>query len=222
MKYEYMLMFWGGCENDGWIWAQMPELNGSRYQWFDSAEAREELTQRLRETAGDRGLMTTFIEGEHTRIRSVAVCTFVMPDGTRYPITEDFAFGMNNNTLHDKASFIHFEYEENNRSCDHRRQHMIEERYPDYVSNDRFDSCDETIKLENLHVVLASEFITKEEQAQLLEEEGLYVHMLPADVPSKDYCEPIDLSKGSCCAGGLCCASLPPNAYGKHLSLTRH
>ncbi|QNR51730.1 hypothetical protein Xoosp14_39 [Xanthomonas phage Xoo-sp14] len=166
--------------------------------------------------------MTTFIEGEHTRIRSVAVCTFVMPDGTRYPITEDFAFGMNNNTLHDKASFIHFEYEENNRSCDHRRQHMIEERYPDYVSNDRFDSCDETIKLENLHVVLASEFITKEEQAQLLEEEGLYVHMLPADVPSKDYCEPIDLSKGSCCAGGLCCASLPPNAYGKHLSLTRH
>jgi len=180
MKKEYKVKFWGSCMNDGWIWKQMPELGESKHHWFDTAEERTAFIEKIKAvmaTGEKNGPVAIFdtCEGDDTRIRSVAVCTMVTPDGKRYTITEDFGYG----DLQKTADFIFFDYEENNRSCDHRRQAMIAARYPDYVRSDELDTCNETIVLENLHVTLVSEFITEEQQAELLRDGRHVIAMFP-------------------------------------------
>jgi len=180
MKNEYMVKFWGACLNDGWLWAQMPELNGSKYQWFDTAEERTAFIEKLRTVVASGGPAYNVVvidtrEGDDTRIRSVAVCTMVMPDGRRFAITEDFGYGRLDST----EEHIHFDFEENNRSCDHRRQDMIARRYPEYEARDEFDTCNSTIKVEGLCVLLASEYITVEEQAELALEGRYVIALLP-------------------------------------------
>jgi hypothetical protein len=133
---EYMLHWWGGCEE------KVKEMYGyDNYIYFDSKEGREIVKHNIMQF--DRlGLAFDEKEGELTHKDTIALVTLKYQDKL-YSYEDNFGKEY-------QEEYARFQYEENNYSCDCNRSLFIQ-RYCD--ENFQEMDCGDEIELVNLEFV---------------------------------------------------------------------
>ncbi len=140
MKYEYMLLTWGGFYSKR---HQVKHGYTPGYRWFDTAEERTKYVTELKEVEKRLNALHLAIsteEGVHTRMRTVAKMVFVH-QGKEYPCQYDFGFAY----PADSAEYMFFD---GNFSCDCNRSLFIRHAGFDFPELE----CGEEIEMQNFEV----------------------------------------------------------------------
>jgi hypothetical protein len=133
---EYMLHWWGGCEE------KVKEVyQYENYLYFNSKEERDFAKDQIKQFS-KYGLAFDEKEGELTHKDTIALVTLKYKD-TIYFYEHDFGKEY-------EEKYVRFQYEENNYSCDCNRSLFIQwycdETFPEL-------DCGEKIELINLEVI---------------------------------------------------------------------
>lgn len=133
---EYMLHWWGGCEE------KVKELYGyDDYIYFDSKEELYKVKNNIMEFH-NLGVAFDEKEGELTHKDTIALVTLKYQDKI-YTYEDNFGKEY-------PEDMVRFQYEENNYSCDCNRSLFIQ-RYCDESFSEM--NCGEEIELVNLEIV---------------------------------------------------------------------